>query len=189
MSIDLQILCSHISTSSSFLKTSQRDRWVFCTTVVAQVPSMNGQWPAVFLQLQELLLNLAIFSTCESQILGALWHKKFAWKEPPARAPPSHLYWGQTISPCRGAFFAWRAPIVSWPRIMCSQVRRLIFFRTVTRNAVNRGVWRKADCSWLPLNKHAMNIWLSSPRIRAHLSWKTGKHVLRTYSTCSYPGY
>ena len=39
-----------------------------------------------------------------------------------------------------------------------------------------------------------MNIWLSSLRIRAHLSWKTGKHlhvlhVLRTYSTCSYPGY
>ena len=34
-------------------------------------------------------------------------------------------------------------------------------------------------------------------RIRAHLSWRTGKHlhvlhvfhVLRTYSTCSYPGY
>ena len=47
---------------------------------------------------------------------------------------------------------------------------------------------------WLPLNKHAMNIWLSSLRIRAHLNWRTGKHlhvlhVLRTYSTCSYPGY
>ena len=43
-------------------------------------------------------------------------------------------------------------------------------------------------------NKHAMNIWLSSLRIRAHLSWRTGKHlhvlhVLRAYSTCSYPGY
>ena len=24
---------------------------------------------------------------------------------------------------CRGAFFAWRAHILSWPRIMCSQVR------------------------------------------------------------------
>ena len=62
-------------------------------------------------------------------------------------------------------------------------------FRTVTRNAVNKSVWRKKDCSWLPLNKHAMNICLSSPRI----SWGTGKHlhvlhVLRTYSTCSYPG-
>ena len=39
-----------------------------------------------------------------------------------------------------------------------------------------------------------MNIWLSSLRIRAHLSWRTGKHLhvlhmLRTYSTCSYPGY
>ena len=67
-------------------------------------------------------------------------------------------------------------------------------FRTVTRNAVNKSVWRKKDCYWLPLNKHAMNIWLSSLRIRAHLSWRTGKHlhvlhVLRTYSTCSYPGY
>ena len=66
-------------------------------------------------------------------------------------------------------------------------------FRTVTRNAVNKSVWRKKDCSWLPLNKHAMNIWLSSLRIRAHLNWRTGKHphvlhVLRTYSTCSYPG-
>ena len=27
----------------------------------------------------------------------------------------------------RGAFFAWRAPILSWPRIMCSQVRVLNF--------------------------------------------------------------
>ena len=39
-----------------------------------------------------------------------------------------------------------------------------------------------------------MNIWLSSLRIRAHLSWRTEKHlhvlhVLRTYPTCSYPGY
>ena len=67
-------------------------------------------------------------------------------------------------------------------------------FRTVTRNAVNKSVWRKKDCFWLPLNKHAMNIWFSSLRIRAHLSWRTGKHlhvlhVLRTCSTCSYPGY
>ena len=66
--------------------------------------------------------------------------------------------------------------------------------RTVTRNAVNKSVWRKKDCSWPPLNKYAMNIWLSSLRIRAHLSWRTGKHlhvlhVLRTYSTSSYPGY
>ena len=67
-------------------------------------------------------------------------------------------------------------------------------FRTVTRNALNKSVWRTKDCFWLPLNKHAMNIWLSSLRIRAHLNWRTGKHlhvlhVLRTYSTCSYPGY
>ena len=66
-------------------------------------------------------------------------------------------------------------------------------FRTVTKNAVNKSVWRKKDCSWLPLNKHAMNIWFSSQN-RAHLGWRTGKHlhvlhVLRTYPTCSYPGY
>ena len=84
-------------------------------------------------------------------------------------------------------------------------------FTTVTRNAVNNSAWRKKDCSWLPLNKHALNIsiWaqfsenqsmvLQEPehgslRIRAHLSWRTGKHlhvlhVLRTYSTCSHPGW
>ena len=66
--------------------------------------------------------------------------------------------------------------------------------RTVTRNAVNKSVWRKIGCSWLPLHKHDMNIWLSSLRMREHLSWRTRKHlhvlhVLRTYSTCSYPGY
>ena len=67
-------------------------------------------------------------------------------------------------------------------------------FRTVTRNAANKSVWRKKDFFWLPLNKHSMNIWLSSLKIRALQSWRTGKHlhdlhVLRTYSTCSYPGY
>ena len=33
----------------------------------------------------------------------------------------------KVISIYRGAFFAWRAPILSWPRIMCSQVRMLKF--------------------------------------------------------------
>ena len=36
------------------------------------------------------------------------------------------IYFIQTF-PDRGAFFVWSAPIVSWPRIMCSQVRMLIF--------------------------------------------------------------
>ena len=67
-------------------------------------------------------------------------------------------------------------------------------FRIVTRNAVNKSFWRKKDCSWPPLNKYAMNIWLSSLRIKAHISWRTGKHlhvlhVLQTYPMCSYPGY
>ena len=53
---------------------------------------------------------------------------------------------------------------------------------------------RHKKCRKLPLNKHAMNIWFSSLRIRAHLSWRTGKHLhvlhlLRTYCTCSHPGW
>ena len=56
-------------------------------------------------------------------------------------------------------------------------------FRIVTRNAINKSVWRKKDCSWLPLNIHAMNIWLSSLKIRAHLSWRTGN--ISMFSMCS----
>ena len=33
-------------------------------------------------------------------------------------------------------------------------------FRTLTRNAVNKSVWRKKYCSWLPLDKHAMNVFI-----------------------------
>ena len=46
-------------------------------------------------------------------------------------------------------------------------------FRTVTRNALNKSVWRKKDCFWLPLNKHTMNIFIqisNSPRTRARFS-------------------
>ena len=32
--------------------------------------------------------------------------------------------------PNRGAFFVWRAPILSWPRIMCSQVCMLTFLES-----------------------------------------------------------
>ena len=31
-------------------------------------------------------------------------------------------------------------------------------FRTVTRNAVNKGVWRKKNCSWRTLNKYAIYV-------------------------------
>ena len=65
-------------------------------------------------------------------------------------------------------------------------------FKTVTRNAVNKSVWKKKDCSWLPLNKHAMNISIQTStnvslstvlqepehgflRIRAHLKLKNRK--------------
>ena len=54
-------------------------------------------------------------------------------------------------------------------------------FRIITRNAVNKSFWRKKDCSWPPLNKYAMNIWLSSLRIRAHLE----KLENRKTSPCS----
>ena len=46
-------------------------------------------------------------------------------------------------------------------------------FRTATRNALNKSVWRKKDCFWLPLNKHTMNIFIqisNSPRTRARFS-------------------
>ena len=46
-------------------------------------------------------------------------------------------------------------------------------FRTVTRNALNKSVWRKKDCFWLPLNKHTMNIFIqisNSPRTKARFS-------------------
>ena len=98
----------------------------------------------------------------------------------------SQLYWQQ------GCIFRLTCshPELTEDHVLTSAYVKI--FRTVTRNAVNKSVWRKKDCSWLPLNKHAMNIWLSSLRIRAHLSWRTGKHlhvlhVLRTYSTCSHP--
>ena len=70
----------------------------------------------------------------------------------------------------------------------------VMIFWAVARNAVNKGVWRKKGCSWLPLNQILQEPEHGSLRIRAHLSWRTGKHlhvlhVLRTYPTCSYPGY
>ena len=36
----------------------------------------------------------------------------------------------------------------------------VIIFCTVATNAVNKSVWRKKDCSWLPFNKHAINIFI-----------------------------
>ena len=63
-------------------------------------------------------------------------------------------------------------------------------FRTVTRNAVNKSVWRKKDCFWLPLNKHTMNIFIqisNSPRTRARFSENQSAHRLenRKTSPCS----
>ena len=37
-------------------------------------------------------------------------------------ALPAETFWKAFLC-ARAAFFAWRAPILSWPRIMCSQVR------------------------------------------------------------------
>ena len=118
---------------------------------------------------------------------------------------------GLQVSPLQGCIFRLKC---SYPELTKDHVLTsayVKFFRTVTRNAVNNSAWRKKDCSWLPLNKHALNIFIwaqfsenqsmvlqepehGSLRIRAHLSWRTGKHlhvlhVLRTYSMCSYPGY
>ena len=59
----------------------------------------------------------------------------------------------------RGAFFVWRAPIVSWPRIVCSQVRILRFLE-LSRNAVNKSVWRKKRL-FLTSLKQTCNEWIS----------------------------
>ena len=49
-------------------------------------------------------------------------------------------------------------PELTKDRVLTSAYVKI--FRTVTRNAVNKSVWRKKDCSWLPLNKHAMIIFI-----------------------------
>ena len=100
----------------------------------------------------------------------------------------SHYTCGQGCISCETCSY----PELTEDHVLTSAYFKI--FRIVTRNAVNKSFWRKKDCSWPPLNKYAMNIWLSSLKIRAHLSWRTGKHlhvlhVLRTCSTCSYPGY
>ena len=57
-------------------------------------------------------------------------------------------------------------------------------FRTVTRNAVNKGVWRKKDCSWLPLNKHAIII---SKNRRSAVLWESERtqEQEKRFPTCS----
>ena len=54
------------------------------------------------------------------------------YRGPPIKSKTMTAFWRQDVhahtrTQARGAFFAWRAPIVSWPRIMCSQVRMLNF--------------------------------------------------------------
>ena len=49
-------------------------------------------------------------------------------------------------------------PVLTEDHVLTSAYVKI--FRIVTRNAVNKSLWRKKDYSWLPLNKHAMNIWL-----------------------------
>ena len=48
-------------------------------------------------------------------------------KRPSAMLSIKHDQVQFRVSNARGAFFAWRAPILSWPRIICSQVRMLEF--------------------------------------------------------------
>ena len=56
---------------------------------------------------------------------GKLW--TFRIKQQPAQ--PCGVYLSSYIALLsRGAFFAWRVPILSWPRIMCSQVHMLKFW-------------------------------------------------------------
>ena len=74
-------------------------------------------------------------------------------------------------------------PELTEDRVLTSAFVKI--FRTVARYAVNKSVWREKDCSWLPLNKHAMNI-SENQRTGKHLHVL---HVLRIYSTCSHPGW
>ena len=70
---------------------------------------------------------------------------------------PTILY--SMISVIRGAFFLTRSHSeLTKDNVLPSGYVKI--FRTVTRNAINKSVWRKKDCSWLPLNKHAMNIFI-----------------------------
>ena len=76
----------------------------------------------------------------------------------------SYCFWSDFVS-----FFAFcvsqgciSCGMCSYPELTKDHVLTSAYvntFRTVTRNAVNKSVWRKKDCFWLPLNKHAMNIW------------------------------
>ena len=74
---------------------------------------------------------------------------------------------------CQGCIFRLTC---SYPELTKDHVLTSAYvniFRTVTRNALNKSVWRKKDCFWLPLNKHTMNIFIqisNSPRTRARFS-------------------
>ena len=49
----------------------------------------------------------------------------------------------------------------SHPELTKDHVLTSAFVR-IFRNAINKSIWRKKDCSWLLLNKHAMNIFIQT---------------------------
>ena len=62
--------------------------------------------------------------------------------------------------------------LISWAdRGSCAQdqVRKLKFLEPSREMPQMRVFEGEKNCSWPPLNKYAMNVWLSSLRIRAHL--------------------
>ena len=69
--------------------------------------------------------------------------------------------WGTgRIYVCQGCIFRLTC---SYPELTKDHVLTSAYvkiFRTVTKNVVNSSVYRKKKCSWHPLNKHAMNIFI-----------------------------
>ena len=62
-------------------------------------------------------------SFCTKYGIHALFHQNFNYKQGQLKM----LISSYCMSSPRGTFFVWRAPIVSWARIMCSQVHMLNF--------------------------------------------------------------
>ena len=90
---------------------------------------------------------------------------KIFWSIPSAANSPQEMGKIQTNAMHRGYQGCIFRLTCSYPELTEDHVLTSAYvkiFKTVTRNAVNKSVWRKKDCFWLPLNKHAMNIWLSS---------------------------
>ena len=115
-----------------------------CFTLVEALPPLIKMWKSLL------------------QNLYRIWVPTLSWKVTKMR-PPFLIFfliyfdfWGTS----QGCIFRLTCshPELTKDHVLTSACIK--FFIIVTRNVVNKSVWRKKDCSWLPLNKHAMN-WIS----------------------------